>query len=54
MSALPARLLELACPTCAGNQGGGAATALLIAGMIVLPFVLAAIVARIVRRAGAE
>lgn len=43
--------LLLACPSCAGNDQGGIAVALLIGGMILLPFAAAAVVARVIRRA---
>ena len=44
--------LILACPSCAGGDQGGIAVALLIGGMILVPFAVFAIVVRVIRRAG--
>jgi hypothetical protein len=42
--------LTLACPACARDQGQGAA--LLVGGMILAPYVVAALVIRAIRAAG--
>jgi hypothetical protein len=44
--------VALACATCARDEGSG--TLLLVGGMIVAPYVVAALVIRAIRGAGAE
>ena len=40
----------LACPACAGRDDGGAKTAYLLGSMILLPFGVAGVVLRVLRR----
>jgi hypothetical protein len=42
--------LALACPQCAGNEKGGIGAGILIGSMIVLPFVVAGVVYRVIRK----
>lgn len=47
--------LAWACPSCAGrNDGGGVAALYLLGSMILLPFAIAAVVVRVIRRAEAD
>lgn len=43
-------IVAFACPQCASREGGGSFAAWILAGMIVLPFAVALVVLRIVRR----
>jgi hypothetical protein len=42
--------LALACPQCAGNDKGGIFAGVLIGSMIVLPFIVAGAVYRVIRK----
>ena len=42
--------LALACPQCAANDKGGLATGFFVASMIVLPFTVAGVVYRVIRK----
>jgi len=39
-----------ACPQCAGNSKGGIGVGILIGSMIVLPFVVAGVIIKVIRR----
>jgi hypothetical protein len=52
LAASVAPAAALACATCARDEGSG--TLLLVGGMIVAPYVVAALVIRAIRGAGAE
>ncbi|HEX5633655.1 MAG TPA: hypothetical protein VFX50_10510 [Gemmatimonadales bacterium] len=52
LAAGAAPALALACATCARDQGSGAL--LLVGAMIVAPYLVAAVVIRAIRAAGAE
>jgi hypothetical protein len=47
-AAFPA--LALACPTCATREGSGAGVLLAVAAMITLPFAVALVTIRVIRR----
>lgn len=47
LAALPS--LAEACPSCAGNDGGSAQRDLLLGSMIVIPFLIAGLVIRVLR-----
>jgi hypothetical protein len=46
--------LAWACPQCAGRDGGGVATGVLLGSMILLPFGITAVVVSVIRRAGKQ
>ncbi len=52
--AVAAPAVAAACPQCASRDGAGIGTTLLLAGMILLPFGIAAWVAHIIRRGEAR